>query len=247
MSGLRQVAERMDEEIAELESPIDAICLIHKALLAEAARVERAAVELDTGGTLQSFKLAFNSWASALMHHSEQEDRYIMSPLVDPLSAWQVETESAERRSNADSKSAPPDPTPATGTDKATVALVAMEEALHRELLESVQEVLSVLNEEIGKTSLITRTKQHLYRQVVALRIAQQDHLETEEALVLPVVRRLMDEGQQLEAVRRLLIDEEAEDPRWVIDWVARALDREERQSLADLEARFQELPSSAR
>jgi hemerythrin superfamily protein len=127
------------------------------------------------------------------------------------------------------------------------VALVALEEELHRELLESVQEVLSVLNEEIGKTSLITRTKQHLYRQVVALRIAQQDHLETEEALVLPMVRKLMDEGQQLEAVRRLLIDEEAEDPRWVIDWVARALDREERQSLADLEARFQELPSSAR
>lgn len=231
----------MDEEIAKLESPIDAIGLIHKALLAEAARVEQAAVELDTGGTLQRFKLAFNSWAAALIHHSEQEDRYVMSPLTGHLSVRQTNNRAP------DSKKSSPEPNRAPPTDTATVALVALEEELHLELLESVQEVLSILNEEIGKTSLITRTKQHLYRQVVALRIAQQDHLETEEALILPVVRRLMDEGQQLEAVRHLLIDEEAQDPRWVIDWVARALDREERQSLADLEARFQELPSSAR
>ncbi len=231
----------MDEEIAKLESPIDAIGLIHKALLAEAARVEQAAFELDTGGTLQRFKLAFNSWAAALIHHSEQEDRYVMAPLTGHLSVRQAKNEAP------DSKTSAPEPNRAATTDTVTVALVALEEELHRELLESVQEVLSVLNEEIGKTSLIPRTKQHLYRQVVALRIAQQDHLETEEALVLPVVRKLMDEGQQLEAMRRLLIDEEAQDPRWVIDWVARALDREERQSLADLEARFQELPSSAR
>ncbi len=231
----------MDEEIAKLESPIDAIGLIHKALLAEAVRVEQAARELDAGGTLQRFKLAFNSWAAALIHHSEQEDRYVMSPLTSHLSVRQAKNKAPDSRTSS------PEPDGAPLTDTVTMALVALEEELHRELLESVQEVLSVLNEEIGKTSLITRTKQHLYRQVVALRIAQQDHLETEEALVLPVVRRLMDEGQQLEAVRRLLIDEEAEDPRWVIDWVARALDREERQSLADLEARFQELPSLAR
>ena len=231
----------MDEEIAKLESPIDAIGLIHKALLAEAVRVERAAVELDAGGTLQRFRLAFNSWAAALIHHSEQEDRYVMSPLTGYLSVRQAKNEAP------DSRTPSPEPDGAPLTDTVTVALVALEEELHRELLESVQEVLSVLNEEIGKTSLITRTRQHLYRQVVALRIAQQDHLETEEALVLPVVRKLMDERQQLEAVRHLLIDEEAQDPRWVIDWVARALDREERQSLADLEARFQELPSSAR
>jgi hypothetical protein len=231
----------MDEEIAKLESPIDAIGLIHKALLAEAARVEQAAVELDTGGTLQGFKLAFNSWAAALIHISEQEDRYVMSPLTGHLSVRQAKNKAPGSRTSS------PEPNRAPPTDTVTVALVALEEELHRELLESVQEVLSVLNEEIGKTSLITRTKQHLYRQVVALRIAQQDHLETEEALVLPVVRRLMDEGQQLEAVRRLLIDEEAEDPRWVIDWVARALDGEERQSLSDLEGRFQELPSLAR
>ena len=228
-------------KIAKLESPIDAINLIHKALLAEAARVEQAAVELDTGGTLQRFKLAFNSWAAALIHHSEQEDRYIMSPLTGHLSVRQAKSKAP------DSKTSSPERNIAPSTDTVTMALVTLEEELHRELLESVQEVLSVLNEEIGKTSLITRTKQHLHRQVVALRIAQQDHLETEEALVLPVVRKLMDEGQQLEAVRHLLIDEEAQDPRWVIDWVARALDCEERQSLADLEARFQELPSSAR
>ena len=34
-------------------------------------------------------------------------------------------------------------------------------------------------------------------------------------------------------------MDDEADDPRWIIDWVARQIGPEERKLLADLEAQF--------
>ena len=66
-----------------LEYPIDAMYLIHKALRADASRTKRVAGELEVGGSLQGFKLAFNSWVSALMFHIEQEDAFISPQLVD--------------------------------------------------------------------------------------------------------------------------------------------------------------------
>ena len=44
--------------------------------------------------------------------------------------------------------------------------------------------------------------------------------------------------------VKDLLMDEDAEDPRWIIDWVQGHLDGTERQLLAGLESRFDELPA---
>lgn len=208
----------MAEEVARLESPIDVMYLIHKALRAEAARSEQLVSGLDTGDSLQRFRLAFNSWATALVYHAELEDRYIMGPLTNSHAP-----ELAERL---------------------RTAMAGMEDEMHRELVQTVQDVLTVLNEEIGKTSLITRTKQHLYRQVVALRIAQEDHLENEEALVLPLVRERMDQREQLTAAKSLLIDEEAENCRWIIEWVAEHLNPREQKLLADLEAHFHQVPA---
>ena len=37
------------------------------------------------------------------------------------------------------------------------------------------------------------------------------------------------------------MIDEQSEEPRWIIDWVAENIDDEQRKWLADLEARFSE------
>ena len=74
----------------------------------------------------------------------------------------------------------------------------------------------------------------------MALRILEYDHFENEEAFVVSEVREHMDEGQQLEIARRLLIEDGAEDPRWVIDWVAEELDADDRKVLADLDARLQ-------
>jgi hypothetical protein len=125
-------------------------------------------------------------------------------------------------------------------------AILAQEDAEHKELVEQVQEVLTVLDEDIGATSIITRTKQHLHRQVVSLRITQEDHLESEEALILPLVRKRLTEEQQLAVAKALLIDKRADDPRWVVDWVARDLSAGEQKLLTDLEARFNGLAPSS-
>ncbi len=111
--------------------------------------------------------------------------------------------------------------------------------------METVEEVLEVLNEEIGKTSIIERTKQHLYIRVMSLRMAQEDHLETEEALVLPLVREQLNSQEQLEVIKGLLTDEVAEDPRWVIKWVCGKLNPNERELLTQIEARFSESTAS--
>ena len=213
----------MAEEIASLEHPIDAMYFIHKTLRADAVRTQKLVQDLEVGTSLQPFKLAFNTWAKALVYHAEME--------VGTGFA------SAETSGGEGGGSGP--------GAQITAAIIAQEDEEHKELLEKLQDVLTVLDEDIGPSSIIVRTKQHLYQQVVALRIAQEDHLETEEALVLPMVRQRLNVRRQLEVAKGLLIDEQAQDPRWIIDWVSRELNPQEQRLLADLEARFDGLSPS--
>jgi hypothetical protein len=113
-------------------------------------------------------------------------------------------------------------------------------EAGHGRLAGMLEDLQAYLHEELGGTMVIARTQRHLLGKVVALRIAQDDLLEEEEEGVLPLLRQQMSEVQQLEMARRLLLDQEAEDEAWILDWVAQDLTVVERQWLADLEARFE-------
>ena len=236
----------MFEEIEKLESPIDAVYLVHKALRDEAVRVEKMVDRLENGASLQPFKLAFNSWATALVYHAEQEERYFKDALKRCRLRSQFESDVGEQtgdsklRETAQAKEGPS----VLPTD-IRWAMAAHEEELHQ-LMEQVEAVLTVLRDDIGPTSLIPRTKQHLYKQVVALRIALEDHLDTEEGLVLPRIRHQMDEQQMLELVAALRIDQRAEDPRWMIDWVSRRLASAEQILLAELEGRCKRLAGAA-
>jgi hypothetical protein len=127
---------------------------------------------------------------------------------------------------------------------KVKEAIVALHEQQHAELMQRLEDVMAVLQEEIGKTRVIARTQRHLYGKVVALRVAQDDHLESEEAFVLPEIWQRFNREEQLEMARHLLIDEEADDPRWVIRWIAQCLSIEEQRLLADLEAQFNAVPA---
>ena len=73
--------------------------------------------------------------------------------------------------------------------------------------------------------AVIPRTKQHLYGPVIAHRVAQENRLETEEVMVIPLIRENLSVEYQLEAVGALLIDDESDDQSWVIDWVSSELD----------------------
>jgi hypothetical protein len=74
----------------------------------------------------------------------------------------------------------------------------------------------------------------------MGVRILELDHFENEEAFVISLVRDEIDEAGQLYMVRQLLIDESADDPRWVIDWVYSELNEADQALLKDLETRFQ-------
>jgi hypothetical protein len=108
--------------------------------------------------------------------------------------------------------------------------------------------------EEIGRTMLIARTPRQLFGAVVLARIAQDDHLEEEEAFIVPVIRCQLSTTQQEEVIGHLLIDQEAEDPRWHLDWLRETLPPREGQYVADLAAqiragcpRQQRVPALAR
>ena len=204
-------------EITTLEQPIDAMYLIHKALRGEADRTVDQARCLEDGCSLQAFKLAFTSWATALMYHAEKEVGTEMSKFVD---------ESRLASSH--------DP-----VERVKWALLEKEDAEYMRLLDRAQDVMTVLEEDIGATSVISRTRQHLYGQVIALRVAQEDHLETEEAMVLPLVRECLSPDCQLEVVGGLLIDREADDRHWVIDWISQHLPPKENELLLALESRI--------
>ncbi|MCI0844572.1 MAG: hypothetical protein J4N87_04400 [Chloroflexi bacterium] len=210
----------MTVEITTLEQPIDAMYLIHKALRGEADRTVELAKHLETGCSLQAFKLAFTAWATAIMYHAEKEVGTAMTKSIDATRC-----------------SAAHDP-----VERVKWALLEKEDEEYARLLDGVLEVMTVLEEDIGATSVIARTQQHLYGQVVALRVAQEDHLETEEAMVIPLLRENLSPDCQLKVVGALLIDEEADDRHWVIEWISQDLTPKENELLLELESRIEQL-----
>ncbi len=210
----------MTAEITTLEQPIDAMYLIHKALRGEADRTVEQARRLEDGDSFQSFKLAFTAWAAAITYHAEKELGTEMSKSADE-----------SRRTAAH------DP-----VERAKWALLEKEDSEYARLLEGAQDVMNVLEEDIGTTSIISRTKQHLYGQVIALRVAQEDHLETEEAMVLPLLRENLYPECQLDVVGALLVDQDADDQHWVIDWISQDITPKENELLLELESRVQQL-----
>jgi hemerythrin-like domain-containing protein len=192
----------MSTHVIPVESPIDAMSLIHDALRAEAAHVERLVSQLQEGGTLQPFRHAFYRWTMALAYHADTEDTYMTALLPDVPAARDCEL-------------------------------------AHQRLADRLEEVQQCLTEEIGRTMLIARTQRHLFGAVVLARIAQDDHLEEEKAFILPVIRRQLSTTQQAEVIGQLLIDQEAEDPRWHLDWLQETLPPREGQFLADLAAQI--------
>lgn len=227
----------MTTEIVRLDHPIDAMYLIHKALRGEAVRVEEMVRRFQIGDSLQPFRGAFNFWAAALAFHAEQEDQHMTAIMPDFQPARDAETEHADLAKMLESLTSLLDRKDTRGlVERAKEALVALHEHQHMELMERLEDVMVVLNQEIGKTRVIARTQRHLYGRVVALQIAQDDHLESEEAFVLPEIRQRFGGKEQLEIVRQLLVDTRAEDQRWVLDWVAQNITPTERRLLADLE-----------
>ena len=206
----------MTTEITTLEQPLNAMPLIHKALRCEADEAVELARNLGDGCSLQPFNLAFTRWATVIMYRAEKEIGSAMSEPTDPnLKA--VELSPAERLA------------------------WTMLGGRQAKLLEHVSDVMRVLEEDIGATSIIPRTSQHLYGQVILLRVAQEDCLEIEEAIVIPLLRKNLPTQRQSKVMGELLVDRDAEDQRWVLDWISNHLTPNEYEILLKLEAQINE------
>lgn len=230
----------MVAEMTKLDSPIDVMSLMHQAFRAVSQRVEKLAAQSEGGGDLMEFTAAFQFWINQLLHHATMEDRYMTAPLVDCQPARDNEAEHAELAQQGGDLVAFLEKGHTAGLQENVVtAIASLQQEHHRELADKVQEVESALKMALGETKVAARTRRHLYRRVVALRILEYDHFENEEAFVCSLVRERLSEREQLKLTRHLLIDDRAENPRWIIDWVATELPPGERQLLADLDRRI--------
>jgi hypothetical protein len=108
-------------------------------------------------------------------------------------------------------------------------------EAEHRCLTELLTDLKSYLREVGGPAAVTARTRRHALGKVVALRVAQDDHLEEEEERVLPVIRQHISESQQFDIAQRLLLDREAQDAGWLLAWLTPHVTATERQWLTAL------------
>ena len=183
---------------SQLNTPIDAMYLLHKALRAEADRVEEAVSALEMGGSFKPLQRAFERWAMALGYHVERADHSLLP--------WLPDTHRAQDQ-----------------------------EAGHRHVLEMLEDLQTYLHEDLGRMIVIARTQRQVRGKVIALRLVQDDLLEAAEEGVLPVLRQRLSAPQQLELIRRLLVDAEAEEPGDLLDWVAQECTTTEQQWLADL------------
>jgi hypothetical protein len=188
------------EAITQLDSPIDVMYPIHKALRTEAAHAEASVRGLAIGGSFEPFAQVFQRWATALEYHAVMEDMY-MTASLDRLSA----------RTN---------------------------EAEHRRLTELLADLQAYLREVGGPAAVTARTRRHALGKVVALGVTQDDHLEEEEARVLPVIRQQISEAQQFAMAQHLLLDRKAQDACWFLAWLTPHVTATERQLLTALVGR---------
>ena len=224
-----------------LEDPIDVMPLMHKAFRAVSDRTEAMASKAATFEDVAELNEAFGYWVKQLLHHAAVEDEVMTGPLKDNQPARDNETEHTELAGKAGDLVSFIAMGKAAGLEESVrEAAFSLEDEQHRALEEKFHEVETALKNVLGEKKVTARTIRHIHSRLIGVRILELDHFENEEAFVLSLVRDEMDEAQQLNIVRRLMIDESAEDPRWIIDWVYSELDPEDQALLKDLENRFQ-------
>ena len=224
-----------------LEDPIDVMPLLHKAFRAVSDRTEAMAANASNFEDVSELNEVFGYWVKQLLHHAAVEDEVMTGPLKDNQPARDNETEHTELAGKAGDLISFIAMGNAAGLEESVrEAAFSLEDEQHRALEEKFHEVETALKDVLGEKKVTARTIRHIHSRLIGVRILELDHFENEEAFVLSLVRDEMDESQQLNIVRRLLIDESAEDPRWIIDWVYSELDPEDQALLKDLENRFQ-------
>ena len=228
------------ENTTKLEDPIDVMPLMHKAFRAVTDRIEDLAGRASTFEDITELNEQFGFWVKQILHHATVEDEVMTGPLRNSQPARDNEAEHAELAGKAGELAEFIAKGRAAGLEESVREVTfTLEDKQHKELEKRAGEVGDALKAVLGEKKVTARTIRHIHSRFLGVRILELDHFENEEAFVCPLVRDEVDEAGQLYIVRRLLIDDTADDPRWVIDWVHSELDPAEQALLKDLEARF--------
>lgn len=222
------------------EHPIDVMFLFHKAFRTHSILTENLAAESVNGGDLTLFQETFEAWRKLFLYHVDTEDKYMTAQLLESESARTNETEHEELRGNTRDVVDIMSKGDSAGLSKyVNQVMRSIDEEQHEELTWQMHEVEEYLKKAIGEDRVIARTRRHLHNRVMTLRMLEFDHFENEEAFVVTEVRRRMNFEEQLEVARHLLIDDDSEQCRWVIDWLVGHLDPDDLTLLKQLESRF--------
>jgi hypothetical protein len=206
---------RDSENITEL----DHISFVHKALRRTAGELINSAYRLKNGDNLKGVNLAFTSWVAALVFYLEASEKYLEQHLKQLL---------PERNYIGNNHN-----------NTLLIWFTGLTKLNKTNQLKRIDDIFSILHVEIGKTSLITRTIQHLTLGILRLKIAQEDYLETQEESLIPLICKHSNSTQQLHFLKHILIDQESEDRKWMIKWVIRHLDSTSKKLISDLEKRL--------
>ncbi len=228
------------EDLQRIEDPIDVMPLMHKAFRAVSDRTEAMAAEATTFDDIARLTETFGFWVKQILYHATVEDEVMTAPLKDNQPARDNETEHAELAGKAGDRASFIAMGNAAGIEESVRdAAFSLEKEQHRALEEKFYEVESALKDVLGEKKVTARTIRHIHSRLLGVRILELDHFENEEAFVCSLVRDEIDEAGQLYMIRKLLMDDTADDPRWIIDWVYSELDDTDKALLTDLENRF--------
>ena len=207
------------EDLQRIEDPIDVMPLMHKAFRAVSDRTEAMAAEATTFDDIARLTETFGFWVKQILYHATVEDEVMTAPLKDNQPARDNETEHAELAGKAGDLASFIAMGNAAGIEESVRdAAFSLEEEQHRALEEKFYEVESALKDVLGEKKVTARTIRHIHSRLLGVRILELDHFENEEAFVCSLVRDEIDEAGQLYMIRKLLMDDTADDPRWIID-----------------------------
>ena len=209
----------MNTENNNQSNPIEAAGFLHEALRTAANQVKQISDQLGTVHSLQGLTLAFTNWVTVLIFNMTQQENHVEPSLRDALS---------KATSNEEQKNGS--------------IILALSRVGRQEQMQTIEDVFSVLYGEIGDTSLITRTTQHLQRQILAMEMAQTNNLETQDLLMIPILANRMDRFDQLSLIKNLLIDEQSDNRRWIVEWISENSNPISKSALAEIESQLADI-----
>jgi hemerythrin HHE cation binding domain-containing protein len=112
-------------------------------------------------------------------------------------------------------------------------------EVEHQRLTTLFHELTAFLQALPPQTPLTPRRQRQVLGQVITLCVEHDDHLESEEDLILPLVRQRLSEAQQCTLVWRLICAGGDQEGGTIGPWILAALTTAEQQELATLLARW--------